>query len=792
MMIRAILASGVSFVALACALPAEARPIHGAAPAAAYVPTLTALTIDYSGTDAGYGGSSLGSTTGAITSISLASGTQTCQPNDLIVDGNGRAVPNNTARSWDGKTSASYGAMSSTYNYNGYCLATVSNGIDTVIDKITFQGPTIHHITGLNNTPYNSDTTTGASNQLTLSLQVAQTDLTGRNIRLGDTIYLRPGIANQIDPLATSPISVSPGVRPTTGSYCYNLFWGDRSGGCNGTIYVTSEVQNTSTAPGAPVDAMGNPVGGTAYIGPVRFSNYSVGDVPDPINFNHLSFYSNTSSAPVYFYFYSTSSNANGVSFSYNDVQLGPAVTNASGVGGFDSSYSGAQTGTGTGKNYNDPSVFRVNNNHFKNLAEAIVSSTNGLSGGVNIQQNKIEQMLGDGIDLAMDHTYIDSNLILNPQSCCGAHADAIQIDVSHAGTGPYTDGTITRNIMARANPTAGSSIGTVTILNQGTGYYGGGSGTFNLAVPAGGHGNGAALEVIVSNGAITNIYSNNTAVGADQGGHNYIVGDVVTGFPGFVGTGSTGETSVPNFNTGSGFSAQVTSLQGIGDMQCIFDNNIVIGGYTSDQMQGWVVQNNLCNVSFTNGITLGGQPGIGPISPNITLNTAVKEFQGNSGTGPAGSANNTSSGVTVLGALNGSGGAALDRNIANAYTISYTDPTSHVVTYQGGTITCYPGSPSGALLTACDRNAANPVAMQLTVGDYSNWFNGFSTANPSNTDQSSRAANILMFAPVRGGYAYNADGTYSGWLFPADNAGVISFNDGTVFDPTATHTPAY
>lgn len=38
---------------------------------------------------------------------------------------------------------------------------------------------------------------------------------------------------------------------------------------------------------------------------------------------------------------------------------------------------------------------------------------------------------------------------------------------------------------------------------------------------------------------------------------------------------------------------------------------------------------------------------------------------------------------------------------------------------------------------------------------------------------------------------AENVDGTYSGALFPADNAGVISWNDGTVFNPAATHTPA-
>ena len=36
------------------------------------------------------------------------------------------------------------------------------------------------------------------------------------------------------------------------------------------------------------------------------------------------------------------------------------------------------------------------------------------------------------------------------------------------------------------------------------------------------------------------------------------------------------------------------------------------------------------------------------------------------------------------------------------------------------------------------------------------------------------------------------AQGTYNGWLWPKDNAGVISFNNpATVFNPSAMHAPA-
>jgi hypothetical protein len=52
------------------------------------------------------------------------------------------------------------------------------------------------------------------------------------------------------------------------------------------------------------------------------------------------------------------------------------------------------------------------------------------------------------------------------------------------------------------------------------------------------------------------------------------------------------------------------------------------------------------------------------------------------------------------------------------------------------------------------------------------------------------RAQAIAAWTPIRGGPAMHPDGRYYGALLPVDDHGVVSWNNGKVFDPTAVHTP--
>jgi hypothetical protein len=77
-----------------------------------------------------------------------------------------------------------------------------------------------------------------------------------------------------------------------------------------------------------------------------------------------------------------------------------------------------------------------------------------------------------------------------------------------------------------------------------------------------------------------------------------------------------------------------------------------------------------------------------------------------------------------------------------------------------------FPGFPTAAMALA-ETGKALPEA----------WF-------------TTRARTIAAWTPLRGGPAMHSDGRYYGPLFPVDDHGVVSWNTGGVFDPTAVHTP--
>ncbi|HEV2363056.1 MAG TPA: hypothetical protein VGS12_02545 [Caulobacteraceae bacterium] len=62
---------------------------------------------------------------------------------------------------------------------------------------------------------------------------------------------------------------------------------------------------------------------------------------------------------------------------------------------------------------------------------------------------------------------------------------------------------------------------------------------------------------------------------------------------------------------------------------------------------------------------------------------------------------------------------------------------------------------------------------------------------NPGHLDYDPASASATETSQPYGTGAENGDGSYNGALFPPDTHGVISWNDGTVFAPSATHTAA-
>jgi hypothetical protein len=704
----------------------------------------SAASVDFGlETAAGFGGSDLGSGS-TVTALTLSASTCTgWNAADFVIDGNGLVVPSRydhtyAAASGSPLHSADYGKQSSLNAHvtGAPCSYTFSGtaGGNPVSGTINISA-TGSYVRGMTGTTADADASS-LLNQLSMILANGSTTTSHQALKLGDTVYGRTSTWN------------------TT-----NNFWqfsppaGLWSG--SGRITITSEVPDASS------DANGNPVGGGGFqLGPTKCSGFSSGDNPVPVDFNAVTLYSNYAGAMTAASMFAFTNNCNGITFNNMHVETGPAVTNPNKVGGIVFAYGGATSNL----------TLDVRNSHFIQVSPAL-SSESTTHGTVPVCatfiSNIIEMPNGDGIDVQGPCPDIESNFIFDPVICCGEHPDAIQILPTSFGGGPYTGMKIIRNIAVRANPAAASGINTVTITSGGSGATGancfGTTYQACLVEPIGGSGSMAAINLTISGGAVTAV-GTITGPSGTQGGVNYVVGDTITGFTGSC-CGSL-----------TGFSATVNSpLQGRQDFQCIFMNSS--GG--TDSISSAQIENNLCIITYNNGISLGGRGATyGTVdAPTFRYNTVLKDFQVNAGA--AGS-----SGAVALPDINVYGGtdANLDRNLGTSIGgfILGTGGTA-----QAGTVTCYPGTTSSNAATSCQPGG---TAFTLSLANYQAHLPSYNTLT---TNQNTRAANITMTTPSAGGSAVNADGTYNGWLFPANDYGEVCFNDGSVWDHTVHCTPA-
>lgn len=212
--------------------------------------------------------------------------------------------------------------------------------------------------------------------------------------------------------------------------------------------------------------------------------------------------------------------------------------------------------------------------------------------------------------------------------------------------------------------------------------------------------------------------------------------------------TGSHTDSCQQNGASGSqvfGSYKRNISLRGVGttnaeDAQGLFCGTTPVGS----SLDNVVAQNNIHN------LTLGNQFFFQRCNnPTVQWNSALQcVSSGYSGANP--------SSITVnTGGVNG----AFERNLSNVLSIAP----------QGGTVT----------------NTLN-ITKSALLATYNTLFAAYTESGLD-----TRAKAIAVWAPRRAGPLMNVDGTYSGALFPADDLGVISWNDGTVFDPAAIHTPA-
>lgn len=521
---------------------------------------------------------------------------------------------------------------------------------------------------------------------------------------------------------------ITPGFNPTCASRLAIAWIGGWSGA--GRIILTSDVQTATS------DTNGRPIYGGAQVCDLESSGFTAGDVVTPIDIEYLSFYNNSPS-PSNTAQLSFQSNSHGVNVYYSNFQVGPLIGTApgtlSGLDGIGYAYAGSDTVANASPTFD--------HNYINGYNVGIsVSGSGATIPGPTISNSNILNSVQKGIILDLDApSIIAGNFFSGGFSVGGNHGDNIIFQlqsVGYSGAGP----TITKNIIVHG-PAGLTAVGSVNYSSaSGTAIS---NGTYSQLATTGGAGLYAYLDLTVSGCPGACAYTATPTAfaggGTQGGGRGYLVGDTIS---------VTQTTLMVNFT--------VASLTYSPDALGIF-----VGGTGIDVVSSFVAQNNIV-------LTVdGGQIEISDAS-GIVVN--YNDTPGDFVSYPAL--------WTTVGTIlaTGTAGGSFDRNTTNVFAISG----------QSGLPTCYPGTP-----TAC---AASTVAVSGTAPTFTGTLANYQAIWPNFTTTPAlynRAAFILSQAPLLGGAGENPDGTYRTALFPVDSHGVISWNDGTVFVFTATHTPA-
>jgi hypothetical protein len=372
------------------------------------------------------------------------------------------------------------------------------------------------------------------------------------------------------------------------------------------------------------------------------------------------------------------------------------------------------------------------NNNHLKNGQFAQFTG-NPIVPVVTAKGNVLEAMLEKGFDINMGPHDIESNLIFGGFATGSSHGDSI-IFLASSYLGSNLPGpTVKYNIILHGDPTP-SAINTVSFASiSGTPPA---NGTYSMLPVSGGSGRFGYLDLTVSGGTYTAIQHAFSGGGSQGGGRGYAAGDVVSVVQG---------AATVSFN--------VSTVVGSPDQLPIF-----MASLGTDTFASMIVKNNLITAVDGDSIYLNNVSGAA-----VNYNTAVSDFQSWSG---------FTNGLII--ATNGAGGS-FDRNVTNTWSL----------TTQSGSPTCYPGTPG----TTPSCSAATIGA--YTLGAYQAYWPSYDVTTWFTPRGFNRAAAIAMFTPAANGNAKNADATYSGSLFPANDFGEVCWNDGSTWNHTAHCTAA-
>lgn len=249
-----------------------------------------------------------------------------------------------------------------------------------------------------------------------------------------------------------------------------------------------------------------------------------------------------------------------------------------------------------------------------------------------------------------------------------------------------------------------------------------------------------------------SNIFDGMQSDGMTLNGNNLVVTDnFLLNFQYFTGAhpdaiqhlGFANGLTITNFGSFlRNIAVRNVAVSGHGDAQGIFFDSETPLTRTG----GAVVTNNINLLTAANGIALTRFN-----APIANYNTNLTDFQASSG---------------------------------GTLTMSITVPTS-----KGGTDGTFQRNLTTGLSVAPQGGAVTTTfttVLAKTLPAYTGALPAY-----TNTSLNTRALVITAMTPSLNGTAKNADGTYSGALFPIDNAGHVGWNDGTVFNPADTHTQA-
>jgi hypothetical protein len=224
-------------------------------------------------------------------------------------------------------------------------------------------------------------------------------------------------------------------------------------------------------------------------------------------------------------------------------------------------------------------------------------------------------------------------------------------------------------------------------------------------------------------------------------------------------------------------FTVATTIVQG--------DSLGIFGTWSHDLPCGMTVQNN--TVDTIDADTIDMPPF--SCSPTVNFNDLPGDFTDaavQTVNGPDISGWTTTSVIIMAGGVST---GSMDRNVTTRWQIQDSQ-------------TCYPGifadapecggnpsltSSGYPNLLRVDTTSGVPAAYNNTLANYQAVWSGW-TAHPASMTFAGWLANSV---PARAGAGMNPDGTYRTRYFPIDDQGVVANNDGTVFNPTAPHTPA-